>query len=107
MITAHSGHLIHLSAYVELLRDETSEVDLAGPTLPILKALCDRGFSPKYGGKLELLPKVVNGMLSASLQNVEDMRCVVLSDNNAQNSSSTDVPTVFLEADKEFQLRSR
>lgn len=59
----------------ELLKDESSDLDLVGPTLPVLKALCDRGFNVS-NVKVDLLPKVVNGMLSACLQNVEDMRLV-------------------------------
>lgn len=61
----------------ELLKDETSEVDLVGPTLPVLKALCERAFHAR-NGTLETLPRVINGMLSACLQNVDDMRCVLL-----------------------------
>jgi hypothetical protein len=64
-----------MDVFAELLRDESSEVDLVGPTLPILKMLCDRGFSLSHG-TLAVLPTVVNGMLSACLQNVDDTRCV-------------------------------
>lgn len=65
-----------ISSRAELLKDETSEVDLVGPTLPVLKALCHRGFRFQ-NGELEVLPKVVNGMLSACLRNIEDVRFVV------------------------------
>ncbi|KAI5476389.1 Armadillo-type fold domain containing protein [Pseudohyphozyma bogoriensis] len=59
--------------YSQLLKDEKTEVDLVGPTLPVLKTLCDRAFHFR-NGTLVILPKVLNGMLSACLQNVDDMR---------------------------------
>lgn len=79
-----------LSMTSELLKDETSEVDLIGPTLPVLKELCDRGLSPK-NGPLAVLPLVMNGMLSACLQNVEDMRRVF-----PQSASNFDPQLTFV-----------
>lgn len=58
-------------ARTELLRDESSPVDLVGPSLPIVKMLCERGTRQD---ELEILPKVLNGVLSACLQNVEGLR---------------------------------
>lgn len=55
----------------ELLRDETNSVDLVGPTLPIVKLLCDRATRQ---AQLVALPKVINGMLSACLQNIAGLK---------------------------------
>ncbi|GAA5821540.1 hypothetical protein JCM11251_000898 [Rhodosporidiobolus azoricus] len=59
--------------YSLLLKDEQADVDLAGPTLAVLKILTDRGL----GGSSvvpTLLPKVINGMLSACMLNVDAVR---------------------------------
>lgn len=66
-------HTPNLILPAELLKDETSLVDLVAPTLPILKALISRAFAPRHG-TLAVLPKVANGMLSACLQNIDDVR---------------------------------
>lgn len=54
-----------------LLKDESSEVDLIGPSLPALKVILDvsssTGIDPQKYGKL------VHGLLSACLQNVDEM----------------------------------
>lgn len=60
-----------------MLSDETTEVDLVGPTLPVLKLLCDRAFHVR-NGTLAILPKVLNAMLSACLKNIDDVRQVVI-----------------------------
>ena len=58
-----------------LLKDEISEVDLAGPCLPALKAMLENDgkpvgeMDPKYG-------RLIHGLLSACLQNIDDMRSV-------------------------------
>ncbi|SGY43227.1 BQ5605_C001g00003 [Microbotryum silenes-dioicae] len=61
--------------YSQLLQEEASEIDLVSPTLPMLKALCDRSqrFPPGARGFV-VLPKVINGMLSACLQNIDSVR---------------------------------
>ena len=56
----------------ELLKDETSELDFVGPTLPALKALLDRPTNlpdpdNKYG-------RLIHGLLSACLVNIDEMR---------------------------------
>ncbi|SDA02873.1 BZ3501_MvSof-1269-A2-R1_Chr11g02774 [Microbotryum saponariae] len=61
--------------YSQLLQEEASEIDLVSPTLPVLKALCDRSQRFPPGGRgFVVLPKVINGMLSACLQNIDSVR---------------------------------
>lgn len=59
---------------LELLKIETSTVDIAGPTLPALKLLLDvpREFEDPSDG----YAKLVHGILSACLVNIDHMRCV-------------------------------
>ncbi|UZJ56964.1 hypothetical protein CBS101457_006284 [Exobasidium rhododendri] len=57
-------------SYAELLRDESSEVDLVGPTLGSLRELCIR--SAQVSG--EALQRSLHGFLSASLQTIDEMR---------------------------------
>ena len=56
---------------VDLLRDETSEIDLVGPTLPALKSLLTPG--PNYE-VTEFFQRVVHGLLSSCLLNIDEMR---------------------------------
>lgn len=56
-----------------LLKDEQSELDLASPTLPVLKMLTSRAFEGT-GAADETLPRVLNGMLSACLLNFDAVR---------------------------------
>lgn len=99
------SRLTHLARrYSELLRDESVEVDLVSPTLPALKALCDRGFHMR-NGPLATLPKVVNGMLSACLQNVDGMRCAFGSSHRL--SDVTDLDSTLTEDVKDPRRRSR
>jgi HEAT repeat-containing protein 5 len=60
-------------ALTELLKDESSEIDLVGPTLPALKALLDIPVynTPDAKDKFE---RVVHGVLSACLLHVDEMR---------------------------------
>ncbi|PIL25912.1 hypothetical protein GSI_11665 [Ganoderma sinense ZZ0214-1] len=60
-----------ITLYCELLKDETSELDLVGPTLQALKSLLDRPANipdpdSKYG-------RLVHGLLSACLVNMDEM----------------------------------
>ncbi|SRR6266404_831484 len=56
---------------VDLLRDETSEIDLVGPTLPALKSLLTPGLNYKV---TEFFERVVHGLLSSCLLNIDEMR---------------------------------
>ncbi|GAA5889046.1 hypothetical protein JCM6882_009727 [Rhodosporidiobolus microsporus] len=60
--------------YSLLLKDEKADVDLAGPTLAVLKTLTDRGLSGKSVVVPTVLPKVINGMLSACMLNIDEVR---------------------------------
>lgn len=57
----------------ELLKDETTEVDLVGPTLPALKALLDvtSGGVPVADVSFS---RLVHGLISCCLQNIEETR---------------------------------
>jgi hypothetical protein len=55
-----------------LLKDEKAEVDLAGPSLSVLKTLTDRGLAG--GAASDVLAKVINGMLSACMLNIDEVR---------------------------------
>lgn len=58
--------------YPEMLRDEVSELDLVGPTLQALKGLLDRPANlPDPDNKFG---RIVHGLLSACLLNVDAMR---------------------------------
>ncbi|KAF9499159.1 clathrin-coated vesicle protein [Pleurotus eryngii] len=58
--------------YSELLKDESSEVDLVGPTLPSLKILLDLPVHGKPEAK-EKFGKTVNALASACLLNIDGM----------------------------------
>lgn len=69
---------IHLtSSFTEgdtdLLRDESSEIDVVGPTLPVLKSLLTPGATYKV---TEFFQRVVHGLLSSCLLNIDEMRSV-------------------------------
>ena len=56
----------------ELLKDETSDIDLVGPTLQSLKILLEKpGDLVSTDDKYE---EVIHGILSACLVNVDEMR---------------------------------
>lgn len=57
-------------AYSELLRNESSDVDLVGPTLASLKEICMASMSV-YGDGLS---RCVHGFLSANLNTLDEMR---------------------------------
>ena len=66
---------VHL--YVDLLGDETPDMDYAGSTLPVLKSLVDQVLGtgaqvPGMGAATG--ERVVHGLLSACLNTVEEMR---------------------------------
>ncbi|KAJ7066512.1 clathrin-coated vesicle protein [Mycena amicta] len=57
--------------YSELLKDESSEIDLVGPTLPALKALLDLPTTSPPAA--EAFSRLVHGLISACLLNVDEM----------------------------------
>ncbi|KAI0258392.1 clathrin-coated vesicle protein [Gloeopeniophorella convolvens] len=62
---------VAISLYSDLLRDETSEIDFAGPTLPALKTL----LTPSPNQQVtEFFSRVVHGLLSSCLLNIDEMR---------------------------------
>lgn len=63
-----------LTPDLELLKDETTEVDLVGPTLQSLKKLLDK--VPEAQSEKVKYERMVHGILSACLVNVDDMRSV-------------------------------
>lgn len=60
----------------ELLKEEKSEVDLAGPTLQSLKALLDNPPKKSEAQALTQYSRLVHGLLSACLVHVDEMRFV-------------------------------
>jgi hypothetical protein len=61
---------------IELLKDESSEIDLVGPTLPALKTMLE--FPVSAADTKEKYRRLVHGLLSACLLNVDAMRLVGL-----------------------------
>ncbi|KAK7064864.1 clathrin-coated vesicle protein [Favolaschia claudopus] len=57
--------------YSELLKDESSEIDLVGPTLPALKSLLDLPVTSAEAG--ERFSRLVHGLISACLLNIDEM----------------------------------
>ncbi|GEM12259.1 clathrin-coated vesicle protein [Rhodotorula toruloides] len=65
-------YAIAFHSYSTVLRDEKTEIDFAGPTLPVLKTLCDKAAARP--GDAQTLSKVLNGVLSACLLNIDAVR---------------------------------
>ncbi|KAL0567040.1 hypothetical protein V5O48_014955 [Marasmius crinis-equi] len=59
--------------YSEILKDESPDIDLAGPTFPALKSLLDL---PRAAARdsSERYQKLIHGLLSDCLRNVDEMR---------------------------------
>jgi hypothetical protein len=57
----------------DLLKDETAEVDLVGPTLPSLKALLEISVLPTAEGK-EKFTRTVHGLVSSCLLSIDGLR---------------------------------
>ncbi|KAF8889054.1 clathrin-coated vesicle protein [Infundibulicybe gibba] len=58
--------------YTELLKDESSEIDLVGPTLPALKALLNLPALPSQDAQ-DKYNRVVHGLISSCLLNIDGM----------------------------------
>jgi len=65
---------VAVSIYAELLKEEKSEVDLAGPTLQSLKTLLDNPPKKSDTQALTQYSHLVHGLLSACLVHVDEMR---------------------------------
>ncbi|TDL16333.1 clathrin-coated vesicle protein [Rickenella mellea] len=65
---------VAVSLYAELLKDEKSDIDLAGPTLQSLKALLENPPKPDQQSAVSQYTRMVHGLLSASLLNIDEMR---------------------------------
>ena len=63
---------------VELLKDESSEIDLVGPTLPALKAMLEFPVSVIDTKGKYVYGRLVHGLLSACLLNIDAMGLVGL-----------------------------
>lgn len=59
--------------YSEMLKDESSEIDLVGPTLPCLKALLDLPTLTARDSR-DRYSRLVHGLISACLLNIDGMR---------------------------------
>lgn len=70
--------VLHL--FGDLLKDETPHMDLPGKCLPALKVLLDQalGASVQVPGVTTTGDKIVHGLLSACLSNIDDMRSAVI-----------------------------
>jgi hypothetical protein len=62
---------LFLTRMTELLKDESSDIDLAGPTLPALKSLLD--LPPVSPAATDRYSRLVHGLISACLLNVDEM----------------------------------
>lgn len=70
-------HEHSLTDIVDLLKDEVSDTDLVGPTLQSLKKLLEK--VPEDAAERLKYEKVVHGLLSACLVNIDAMRFVFAS----------------------------
>ena len=61
------------SLHTDLLKDETSEIDLVGPTFPALKALLNLPVAPGPDNK-ERYNQLVHALLSTCLRHIDVMR---------------------------------
>ncbi|CCM02125.1 uncharacterized protein FIBRA_04202 [Fibroporia radiculosa] len=62
---------VAITLYGELLKDETYDADLIGPTLQSLKTILDK---PSDATGAEKYERVVHGLLSSCLVNIDEMR---------------------------------
>ncbi len=86
----------HYVSIPELLKDEISEYDLVGPTLPALKSMLDIRTS---SSEIESYAKLIHGLLSCCLQNVEETMYVLI--NSQVHCSNTSQWTIWISGDYE------
>ncbi|KZW00275.1 clathrin-coated vesicle protein [Exidia glandulosa HHB12029] len=65
---------VGVTLYSAFLKDELSEVDLVGPTLPSLKALLEVPADATVTADNSAYSRVIHGLLSTCLLNIEEMR---------------------------------
>jgi hypothetical protein len=65
---------VGLHLFEDLLGDETPGMDLAGQTLPVMKNLLDQALGADVPGTGATGERVVHGLLSQCLSNVDEMR---------------------------------
>jgi hypothetical protein len=65
---------VGLHLFGDLLADETPGMDLAGQTLPAMKALLDQAMGADLPGTGATADRLAHGLLSQCLSNVDDMR---------------------------------
>jgi len=68
-------HVTH-ECHPEILKDDVSEIDLAGPTFPALKTLLDLPIS-SGPDSVERYQKLIHGLLSSCLLHIDEMRYVI------------------------------
>lgn len=71
--------------FVDLLKDESSEVDLVGPTLPALKSLLSLPYALPQDK--ETFGQLVHALLSACLHHIDEMRYSTLCQGPAGSRS--------------------
>ncbi|KAF8630604.1 hypothetical protein AX15_002831 [Amanita polypyramis BW_CC] len=79
---------VTIMLYTELLKDESSEIDLVGPTLPALKSLLEY---PQQDQTLYI--RLIHALLSACLLSIDEMRGRqgLISDKKVKNNMLTAV----------------
>ena len=60
----------------DLLKDEKSDIDLAGPTLPSLKAILDTYPSKADTEAISRYNRLIHGLFSSCITNIDEMRLV-------------------------------
>ncbi|KAL5476373.1 hypothetical protein ACEPAI_3473 [Sanghuangporus weigelae] len=65
---------VAVAIYAELLKEEKSDLDMAAPTLQSLKALLDNPPSKLQADALSRYSRLVHGLFSACLVNIDEMR---------------------------------
>ncbi|KAI0311044.1 clathrin-coated vesicle protein [Amylostereum chailletii] len=77
---------VALSLYGDILKNEASDIDFAGPTLPALKTLLT--LAPNQPKPTDMFSRLVHGLLSACLLNIDEMkgRQGVISSNKVKNN---------------------